>query len=119
MTARWTFVLALAALVVCARPAHAADFSIEGGRLVSIVAADIDADGDLDVVASDTALQLHVWVNDGAGHFTRQEPRTTTAWRPLPPAPALDGGPIALPTFTPVSPLLLGDARRFAASLDP
>src|SRR5262245_60372818 len=38
----------------------------EPDRFVAIVAADIDADGDLDVVASDSSLQLHIWVNDGS-----------------------------------------------------
>jgi len=51
------------------------------GRFVSIVAADIDDDGDLDVVASDSSLHLHVWVNDGSGHFTRQRPHKSQAWR--------------------------------------
>jgi hypothetical protein len=119
MTARRTFVLAIAGFIACARPAHAADFSIDGGRLVSIVTADIDAHGDLDVVASDTALQLHVWVNDGSGHFTRQRPRTLPAWQPVPPAPALDGTPFALPSFAPANPPSLENTLRVvAASLD-
>src|SRR5215831_1745840 len=108
MTARWTFVLALAALVVCARPAHAADFSIDGGRLVSIVTADIDADGDLDVVASDSALQLHVWVNDGAGHFTLRIPARSSGWQPTPPAPSFDDRSTPAASFTQINPPTLG-----------
>src|SRR5438046_2239291 len=38
-----------------------------------IVAADIDRDGDLDVVAA-TDRTLMFWVNDGAGHLTSQPP---------------------------------------------
>jgi hypothetical protein len=39
-----------------------------------IVTADIDRDGDLDVVAA-TDDGFMVWVNDGAGRFTSQAPR--------------------------------------------
>jgi VCBS repeat protein len=42
--------------------------------LVAVVATDIDTDGDLDIVATDSDLRLYVWINDGAGHFTRREP---------------------------------------------
>jgi hypothetical protein len=43
--------------------------------LVAAITADIDSDGDLDVVATDQSLNLLVWVNDGTGHLTRQRPR--------------------------------------------
>jgi hypothetical protein len=43
-------------------------------RLRRIVAADIDRDGDIDVVAS-TEHGFMVWMNDGAGHLNRQAPR--------------------------------------------
>jgi hypothetical protein len=39
-----------------------------------VVTADIDFDGDLDVVAA-TDHGFMVWVNDGAGRFTSQAPR--------------------------------------------
>jgi len=57
--------------------------------LRSVVAADIDRDGDLDVVAA-TDRGFIVWINDGAGHLTRQPPAhgpafegraTGPAWR--------------------------------------
>lgn len=64
-----------------------------GRDLVSIVAADIDADGDLDIIASDASLHLFVWVNDGAGHLTPQRPAKSTAWHSEPGDPAFDGGP--------------------------
>jgi hypothetical protein len=41
-------------------------------RLASIVAVDIDADGDRDVVGLDWSSGLIVWLNDGSGHLTRQ-----------------------------------------------
>ena len=41
-------------------------------QLVSMVADDIDADGDLDVVANDGSLDLIVWINDGTGQLTRR-----------------------------------------------
>ena len=46
-----------------------------GWQLVSMVAHDIDADGDLDVVANDGSLDLIVWINDGTGRLSRQEGR--------------------------------------------
>lgn len=46
-----------------------------GWQLVSMIADDIDADGDLDVVANDGSLDLIVWINDGTGRLTRQEGR--------------------------------------------
>ena len=46
-----------------------------GWRLVSMIADDIDADGDLDVVANDGSLDLIVWTNDGTGRLSRQEGR--------------------------------------------
>src|SRR5215831_9778899 len=42
--------------------------------LTSVVVADIDRDGDADVVATDAALHLFVWLNDGTGRFTQQQP---------------------------------------------
>src|SRR5262249_44816627 len=49
--------------------------------LTAVVGADIDMDGDVDVVATDAQLRLYVWINDGAGHFTRREPARSTTWR--------------------------------------
>jgi hypothetical protein len=43
-----------------------------GWQVVSMVANDIDADGDLDVVANDGSLDLIVWINDGTGRLSRQ-----------------------------------------------
>lgn len=42
--------------------------------LRGVVAADIDRDGDLDIVAS-TDRGFMVWVNDGAGRLTKQSPQ--------------------------------------------
>lgn len=50
-------------------------------RVVSILAADIDADGDLDVVATDTSLELLVWTNDGSGRLTRKQPRRSSGFQ--------------------------------------
>ena len=51
-------------------------------QLRRVVTADIDRDGDLDVVAY-TDLGFLVWVNDGAGRLTKQSPKHM---------PAVDGG---------------------------
>jgi len=82
------------------------------GQIVSIVAADIDDDGDLDVVASDSSLQLHVWVNDGAGHFTLQHPARSTGWQPMPPAPSVQDRQNATASFTQINPPTLGPDRQ-------
>ncbi|HEX7137547.1 MAG TPA: VCBS repeat-containing protein [Vicinamibacterales bacterium] len=58
--------------------------------LVAAVTADIDADGDLDLVATDQDLNLLVWVNDGAGHLTRQRPRQSGGESTTPGDPALE-----------------------------
>ena len=46
-----------------------------GLHLATVVTTDFDSDGDLDVVASDGATHLFVWINDGAGHLTRRARR--------------------------------------------
>jgi hypothetical protein len=50
-----------------------------------VVAADIDRDGDTDVLAT-TDHTFTVWLNDGAGHLTSQRPAQD---------PAIDGRPPA------------------------
>src|SRR6516225_1620112 len=43
----------------------------------SLITADLDADGDLDIVAADRSnggIGIVVWVNDGAGRLTRKTP---------------------------------------------
>jgi len=56
-------------------PAGLAPPGADGRRLlVSVIAADIDDDGDLDVVGSDGSLNLIVWDNDGTGRLTRKDP---------------------------------------------
>jgi hypothetical protein len=58
--------------------------------LVAAIAVDFDNDGDLDVIATDEALQLLVWVNDGRDHLTRRSPARTTGWQTDVPPPSLD-----------------------------
>ena len=50
-----------------------------------VIAADIDRDGDLDVLAA-TDDGFKVWVNDGTGHFTSRTPESS---------PLADGHPVA------------------------
>lgn len=63
-------------VLVAALPSVLAPPTVQPGwRLISMIANDIDADGDLDVVANDGTLDLIVWINDGTGQLTRQEGR--------------------------------------------
>ena len=59
----------------------------------SLVAADLDADGDLDIVASDGAsgsVEILVWENDGAGRLTRRQPDQKRSLGSAPASPALE-----------------------------
>jgi len=59
----------------------------------SVVAADLDADGDLDIVASNgsgESLGILVWVNDGAGRLTRRLPAQPKTVRSEAPSPSLE-----------------------------
>ena len=63
-------------------------------QFVRVVADDVDRDGDIDVVASLDSLDLAVWKNDGAGHFTREPSSRHTSLQVQPPAPSVDGDPL-------------------------
>lgn len=64
-------------------------------QFVRVVADDVDRDGDIDVVASLDSLDLIVWQNDGAGHFTRLPSSSHTALQTQPSAPSVDGDTLA------------------------
>jgi hypothetical protein len=94
--------------------------------LVAAVTADIDADGDLDVIATDQSLNLLVWVNDGSGHLTRQRPRHSGGESTSAPAPTFErrAGSLALATFNDPPSARLGqrpdiDTRLNVASRPP
>jgi hypothetical protein len=95
-------------------------------HLVAIVAADIDADGDLDVVASDSALHLYVWMND-AGHLRQKQPARSSSLQPEPPGPTIERGtapppvptqkdPRSLRAGTEIDPVLVAPMRRATAA---
>jgi len=76
----------------------------------NVVTADIDRDGDLDVVAI-TDRSLVVWVNDGSGHLTAQVPKkaqgvtgrspaTTSRDRDLPRDETIQGDGPSTPLLT-------------------
>ncbi len=60
-----------------------------GSRLVSMIAEDIDADGDLDVVANDGSLNLIVWTNDGSGRLSPRQSRGVAGVQSEPGAPTV------------------------------
>lgn len=68
-----------------------------GTKVVAAALADIDADGDLDLIASDGTLDLLVWSNDGSGHFTRKYPGHAPGGGSLSRDGALDPGSGTLP----------------------
>ncbi len=70
------FAAAPAFSAIAALPAGLMLPSVDASAQVArLLTADIDADGDLDVVATgDHGLELSVWVNDGTGHLTRKRP---------------------------------------------
>jgi hypothetical protein len=106
----------LACLLTCALQTSSIPVPIDAAHFVSVIAADIDADGDLDVIASDRSLQIYVWVNDGAGHFTQQEPVHATTWQALPPAPTFENGPTSDPSVAPPNPAPLQFDRSAIAA---
>jgi len=62
-------------------------------KISSLVAADLDADGDLDIVAADPAngsVDILVWVNDGDGRLTRKRPERPKSFGAEPLAPSVD-----------------------------
>ena len=59
----------------------------------SLITADLDADGDLDIVAADRSnggIGIVVWVNDGAGRLTRKAPSSKGNLASEPASPSLD-----------------------------
>src|SRR5262245_36969889 len=76
-----------------------ASLSQQAVTLIAAVAADIDADGDLDIVGSDDHLALIVLVNDGQGHLSRRASPHPTEWQPEPADPSVhDRGQTPTPT---------------------
>jgi hypothetical protein len=49
------------------------DAALLEAKVISVVAADIDHDGDLDLVAMAPSGNLMVWLNDGRGRYALQE----------------------------------------------
>ncbi len=66
------------------------------------VAADIDQDGDIDLVAN-TNIGLLVWVNDGTGHLDTQAPGSVPVTHEEEPATSWSGGDLRRPESLPTS----------------
>lgn len=118
------FLAAVALLSTRANPAAAATHSLppalassidDADRpLTSIVVADIDADGDADVVATDEALNLFVWINDGTGRLTRQRPAPARPASTDAKRPGVERGVPAPPPSVPSDPPASDIAARRA-----
>jgi len=85
-------------LVTLSGSPHGQTFEVNA---TSIVASDIDHDGDTDVTVTTPANQIVIWLNDGRGRFTRQQP-----------------SPSPNPAFTPVT-TFAGPWQDTPASLGP
>lgn len=117
-----------ASLLVAAAPSAAADPDLpsgirqslreSGNALVSAVAADIDEDGDLDVVATDGSLDLLVFVNDGTGRYTRKVPAPRREEHTEAPAPGVESHELFSDVYTSAAPPPL-DADVRTASFEP
>lgn len=117
-----------AAFVAAAVPASAATPELpsgvrqslleSGNVVVSAIAADIDADGDIDVVATDGSLDLLIFVNDGKGQFTRRRPAPRREAHTSAPAPDVERHEPFTDVYRPTAPPPL-DADVRAVSFDP
>jgi hypothetical protein len=77
-------------------------------KISSLVAADLDADGDLDIIAADPAngsVDILVWVNEGDGRLTRKRPAQPKTLGAEPGDPSVDQPQtIVIAAFQPDSP---------------
>jgi hypothetical protein len=60
--------------------ADAATFEVNA---TSIVASDIDHDGDPDLTVATATNEIVIWVNDGRGHFMQEQPSTSPTLLPV------------------------------------
>ena len=100
-------------------------------QLVSMIADDIDADGDLDVVANDGSPKLIVWINDGTGRLNRQDEHKSSGWPEKMSGPGLSDQPVgsqtaayvpssAVPTESSIASRWTNESRsRWTGSPDP
>jgi hypothetical protein len=65
--------------VILSGSPHAVTFEIDA---VSVAASDIDHDGDTDLVVLEPSNQVVIWLNDGRGHFTEEEPLPSSSLSP-------------------------------------
>jgi hypothetical protein len=82
----------------------AASLHDSAATLTSVVVADIDRDGDADVVATDGALHLFVWLNDGKGRFIRQQPAAPDKRCAGPDRPDVERGAAPADSSAPTDP---------------
>jgi hypothetical protein len=87
-------------------------------QVVSVIAADIDQDGDVDLIAATTSGEVVTWINDSKGHFTVQE--TSHSHDLLPAAPVVSdahNGPLTL--AAPSTPVVSSDMTETSVVASP
>jgi hypothetical protein len=86
--------------------------------VVGLIAADIDHDGDLDLVTVAPTGQVIAWLNDGRGRFTVQEASPSNSLSPETlVADALQDEPAALGTAVPLVDSSTGNGTAVEAAL--
>ena len=84
-------------------------------QLVSMIADDIDADGDLVVVANDGSPKLIVWINDGTGRLNRQDEHKSSGWPEKMSGPGLSDRPVGSQTAAQVPSSVLQTVALIAS----
>jgi hypothetical protein len=82
---------------------------------VSVVASDIDHDGDTDLVMATPSNQIAIWINDGHGHFT--EVRSLPSRNLSSATIVLHSSQEEPAALCPPAPLVVGPGRRRETSV--
>jgi len=80
----------------------------------AVIGGDVDHDGDLDLLATTASGAVVVWLNDGHGRFTREEPSSSRSFSDSP-AVSTDRGAVLVATV--MAPHLIVSRQRNSAAV--